>query len=290
MTAPAHPDLVVLEFAVCSTRDRGGFRRAVELARRPRVRTARDRGAGPDDVGQLPDGPVRRPHPRRPVQLRRARHQPAVDDAAERDPRHGPRSAVGRGRPGPGQEPCRGAPVHRPRARLALRRTGEPAHRARQGRPEGLDDAGGRRADARDHRLASLVPPATRSGRARPRRAHPLRRSSSSRPSGCTSVDPMGSRRAGSSRLPTAPGTTASSASARPHAWCGRSGSRSRLTSTCDHWVVYTEPEHAICVEPQSGPPERRQPGAAPCRPWAAAHGVHDVAVVVASEAAAEKR
>lgn len=28
------------------------------------------------------------------------------------------------------------------------------------------------------------------------------------------------------------------------------------LTSTCDHWVVYTEPEHALCVEPQSGPPD----------------------------------
>jgi aldose 1-epimerase len=28
------------------------------------------------------------------------------------------------------------------------------------------------------------------------------------------------------------------------------------LSSTCDHWVVYTEPEHAICVEPQSGPPD----------------------------------
>lgn len=27
------------------------------------------------------------------------------------------------------------------------------------------------------------------------------------------------------------------------------------LASTCDHWVVYTEPDHAICVEPQTGPP-----------------------------------
>jgi aldose 1-epimerase len=25
--------------------------------------------------------------------------------------------------------------------------------------------------------------------------------------------------------------------------------------SSCDHWVVYTEPDHAICVEPQTGPP-----------------------------------
>ena len=28
------------------------------------------------------------------------------------------------------------------------------------------------------------------------------------------------------------------------------------LTSDCDHWVLYDEPEHATCVEPQSGPPD----------------------------------
>lgn len=27
------------------------------------------------------------------------------------------------------------------------------------------------------------------------------------------------------------------------------------ITSTFDHWVIFTEPEHALCVEPQSGPP-----------------------------------
>lgn len=27
------------------------------------------------------------------------------------------------------------------------------------------------------------------------------------------------------------------------------------LTSDLDHWVVYNEPQHALCVEPQSGPP-----------------------------------
>jgi aldose 1-epimerase len=26
--------------------------------------------------------------------------------------------------------------------------------------------------------------------------------------------------------------------------------------STADHWVVFTEPSHAICVEPQTGPPD----------------------------------
>ena len=28
------------------------------------------------------------------------------------------------------------------------------------------------------------------------------------------------------------------------------------LTSSCDHWVIYDMPEHALCVEPQSGPPD----------------------------------
>ena len=28
------------------------------------------------------------------------------------------------------------------------------------------------------------------------------------------------------------------------------------LESSLDHWVVYDEPDHAICVEPQSGPPD----------------------------------
>lgn len=29
-----------------------------------------------------------------------------------------------------------------------------------------------------------------------------------------------------------------------------------RLTSNCSHWVVYDEPSHATCIEPQSGPPD----------------------------------
>ena len=28
------------------------------------------------------------------------------------------------------------------------------------------------------------------------------------------------------------------------------------LDSDCDHWVVYDQPRHATCVEPQSGPPD----------------------------------
>lgn len=33
-------------------------------------------------------------------------------------------------------------------------------------------------------------------------------------------------------------------------------GPRVEVTSTCDHWVLYDRPEHAVCVEPQSGPPD----------------------------------
>ncbi len=28
------------------------------------------------------------------------------------------------------------------------------------------------------------------------------------------------------------------------------------MSSSCDHWVVYDEPDHAVCVEPQTGPPD----------------------------------
>ncbi|HUA81422.1 MAG TPA: aldose epimerase [Dyella sp.] len=35
-----------------------------------------------------------------------------------------------------------------------------------------------------------------------------------------------------------------------------RNGQHVRLTSDCRHWVVYDQPSHATCVEPQSGPPD----------------------------------
>ena len=28
------------------------------------------------------------------------------------------------------------------------------------------------------------------------------------------------------------------------------------VSSSCEHWVVFTEPDHAVCVEPQTGPPD----------------------------------
>ena len=46
-----------------------------------------------------------------------------------------------------------------------------------------------------------------------------------------------------------------------------------RLTSDCSHWVVYDEPAHATCIEPQSGPtdglnlePLPLEPGESACR------------------------
>ncbi len=35
-----------------------------------------------------------------------------------------------------------------------------------------------------------------------------------------------------------------------------RDGLRLRVSSDCDHWVVYDELAHTTCVEPQSGPPD----------------------------------
>lgn len=33
-------------------------------------------------------------------------------------------------------------------------------------------------------------------------------------------------------------------------------GARVTVESDCDHWVIYDMPKHALCVEPQSGPPD----------------------------------
>ncbi len=33
-------------------------------------------------------------------------------------------------------------------------------------------------------------------------------------------------------------------------------GARLNVESDCDHWVVYDMPTHALCLEPQSGPPD----------------------------------
>ncbi len=48
-----------------------------------------------------------------------------------------------------------------------------------------------------------------------------------------------------------------------------RGGQRLRLTSDCSHWVVYDEPAHATCVEPQTGPPDAFNLGAVELAPGA---------------------
>ena len=64
-----------------------------------------------------------------------------------------------------------------------------------------------------------------------------------------------------------------------PLTWTGAFAPPPRLARRCSWWVAYTEPEHAVCVEPQSGPPDavngasgdRRAGSAARARPCAGA-------------------
>ncbi|KQY52515.1 aldose epimerase [Lysobacter sp. Root494] len=51
-----------------------------------------------------------------------------------------------------------------------------------------------------------------------------------------------------------------------------RGGKRLRLTSDCSHWVVYDQPDHATCVEPQTGPPDAFNLESATLPPHASIH------------------
>jgi aldose 1-epimerase len=42
---------------------------------------------------------------------------------------------------------------------------------------------------------------------------------------------------------------------------------RLRLLSEVSYWVVYSEPEHAICIEPMTGPPNALNLGPIEVRP-----------------------
>ena len=115
----------------------------------------------------------------------------------------------------------------------------------------------GRRADARGARLAPVVPAASW------RRA-PSRCGLAFQPGDDAGPrTPRGSRPASACRRPPARGTTRSRTSPADPVleWPGQL--RLEISSTCAWWVVYTMPEHAICVEPQSGPPDgaRTSPG-----------------------------
>ena len=75
--------------------DPAGAGRPRRLAgRSPATRSRGRRPRGPDALGQLPDGAVRRPHPRRPVHVPRRRAPLRAGDAAARDPRRRVRPAV----------------------------------------------------------------------------------------------------------------------------------------------------------------------------------------------------
>jgi aldose 1-epimerase len=56
--------------------------------------------------------------------------------------------------------------------------------------------------------------------------------------------------------------------------WPGRL--RLTISSSCPWWVVYTEPRHALCVEPQSGPPDALNSGADVVHPgFPLVHAMH---------------
>ncbi len=38
-------------------------------------------------------------------------------------------------------------------------------------------------------------------------------------------------------------------------------GAVATITSSCDHWVIFTRPDHSLCVEPQTGPPDEFNSG-----------------------------
>ena len=47
-------------------------------------------------------------------------------------------------------------------------------------------------------------------------------------------------------------------------------GVTATVSSTCEHWVIFTQPDHALCVEPQTGPPNEfnmKPQVVAPARP-----------------------
>ena len=223
-----------------------GRRRPAGIRHGRRARAARDgRPAGPGQLGQLPDGAVGRPDPSRAGSPSRARST----------------SCRSRCRPTRSTASCYDRPwtVTGPTTTIAIDLDGRWPFRGRvtqrfalrRGRPGGLDDARGGRAAAGRAGLAPVVParprrrrgagaPRVRAGlHARPRRrGHPDRRARRRR------------RRALGRRF--------TDLAADPVLeWPGQL--RLAISSTCRWWVVYSMPEHAICVEPQSGPPDARQ-------------------------------
>ena len=116
--------------------------------------------------------------------------------------------------------------------------------------------AGRRRADAGDDRLAPVVPAhAHRHGR----RAEPAVRAGAARVRARADVRAWRRMAMPTGRLvaPSAgPWDDCFTGVASPPRLVWPDRFALEVASSCDHWVVYTEPEHAICVEPQTGPPD----------------------------------
>src|SRR5690606_22081091 len=230
-------------------------------------------------LGFVSDGAVVRPHPRRPLRLRRTGAPAATQPRRPRDPRRRFRPALAGGRAfaaraGAGAGTAGGRP-------LAVRRTCPPAHRAGAARPAA--GAGGHRrgeGHAADLRLASVVPPAGTAGvlahrdvavprdRLRKRGGtggqwalpltsgrHPWFRKPDRLEYSPTAMYPRDESHVATLPLvPPGPGPWDDCFVNTAPVVLHRAGQVLRLTSGCDHWVVYDGTAHATCVEPQTGP------------------------------------
>ena len=180
----------------------------------------------------------------RALRVRRAHLRPAARPAAPRHPRHGLPPARGSVEPD-------GSLADRARPSLALRRHGPPA--LRPATPIDLDLHASRSAPTH---------------RAMPAQAgwHPWFR----RPvrllvhgqRDATSSTTRASRPARLVPVPPGPWDDCFTNLLGPPQLAWPDGPTVTITSSCTDWVVYDRPEHALCVEPQTGPPDALQPGA----------------------------
>ena len=133
-------------------------------------------------------------------------------------------------------------------------------HAVGRGQHRDVPARGARRrsADARDGGMAPVVPQARRPLVHRPRR--------------CTNGTTRTSRPGELVDPPPGPWDdtfTGLAGSAGAPAW--PDGVTATISSTCDYWVIFTKPDHALCVEPQTGPPNEfnhETAVVAPGAPW----------------------
>ena len=164
------------------------------------------------------------------------------EPAAARHPRDGPRPTAGG---------CVGEAHDRDGSRsgLAVRGPRRPALRPRPGSPHLPARAPRRRADARLDRLAPVLPPAS-GGRRRRARAGP------STPARCYVRDAAGIATDATVEPAAGPWDDCFTDLRRPPVLRWPGFLELTIESDCPDWVVYTEPEDALCVEPQTAPPD----------------------------------